>query len=81
MSSGELLMHAATAPRALSSPSAASLQLKTSEPMLGMELGGKSCSAPRLDSNNVIVPDKSVVVVEEPVSLHFFKPSLLLLVQ
>lgn len=39
-----------TIPRAPSSPSSASLQLKN-EP-LGIELGGKSNSAPLLENNN-----------------------------
>lgn len=48
MSSGELLE---TPPRAPSSPSAASLQLKP-EP-LTVEMGGKSSSAPLLENNDV----------------------------
>lgn len=48
LSSGELLE---TPPRAPSSPSAASLQLKP-EP-LTVEMGGKSSSAPLLENNGV----------------------------
>lgn len=48
LSSGELLE---TPPRAPSSPSAASLQLKP-EP-LSVEMGGKSSSAPLLENNDV----------------------------
>lgn len=48
LSSGELLE---TPPRAPSSPSAASLQLKP-EP-LAVEMGGKSSSAPLLENNDI----------------------------
>ncbi|XP_031782029.1 stAR-related lipid transfer protein 13 isoform X2 [Nasonia vitripennis] len=60
VSSGELVD--TSLPRALSSPSTASLQLKTTEPV-AIELAGKSTSAPLLD-NNGSNPEKSVT--EEP---------------
>lgn len=62
MSSGELLE---TPPRAPSSPSAASLQLKP-EP-LAVEMGGKSSSAPLLENN-----DAKNVNGKVPVSFSLF---------
>jgi len=61
LSSGELLE---TPPRAPSSPSAASLQLKP-EP-LAVEMGGKSSSAPLLENNDAENADQKV-----PVSLSY----------
>ncbi|XP_043483890.1 rho GTPase-activating protein 7 isoform X2 [Leptopilina heterotoma] len=61
LSSGELLE---TPPRAPSSPSAASLQLK-SEP-LAIELGGKSSSAPLLENNNVDKDETQKPVLQQP---------------
>lgn len=59
LSSGELLE---TPPRAPSSPSAASLQLKP-EP-LSVEMGGKSSSAPLLENNDAEKTNGKVPVSE-----------------
>ncbi|XP_033211263.1 rho GTPase-activating protein 7 isoform X2 [Belonocnema kinseyi] len=61
LSSGELLE---SPPRAPSSPSAASLQLK-SEP-LAIELGGKSSSAPLLENNDVERHEQQEPVLQQP---------------
>ncbi|XP_025991296.2 stAR-related lipid transfer protein 13 isoform X2 [Solenopsis invicta] len=60
LSSGELLE---TPPRAPSSPSAASLQLKP-EP-LAVEMGGKSSSAPLLENNNVKITNGKVPSLQQ----------------
>ncbi|XP_003393415.2 uncharacterized protein LOC100652305 isoform X1 [Bombus terrestris] len=61
LSSGELLE---TPPRAPSSPSAASLQLKP-EP-LSVEMGGKSSSAPLLENNDVEKTNGKVPSLQQP---------------
>nr|XP_033328509.1 rho GTPase-activating protein 7 isoform X2 [Megalopta genalis] len=61
LSSGELLE---TLPRAPSSPSAASLQLKP-EP-LAVEMGGKSSSAPLLENNGPEKPNGKVPSLQQP---------------
>ncbi|XP_076279768.1 rhoGTPase activating protein [Lasioglossum baleicum] len=61
LSSGELLE---TPPRAPSSPSAASLQLKP-EP-LAVEMGGKSSSAPLLENNGPEKPNGKVPSLQQP---------------
>ncbi|KAF7994079.1 hypothetical protein HCN44_011348 [Aphidius gifuensis] len=61
LSSGMMLE---TIPRAPSSPSSASLQLKN-EP-LGIELGGKSNSAPLLENNNPEIIKDTKQIVQQP---------------
>ncbi|XP_043526536.1 uncharacterized protein LOC122537444 isoform X2 [Frieseomelitta varia] len=61
LSSGELLE---TPPRAPSSPSAASLQLKP-EP-LSVEMGGKSSSAPLLENNDAEKTNGTVPSLQQP---------------
>ncbi|EFN80146.1 hypothetical protein EAI_05953 [Harpegnathos saltator] len=62
LSSGELLE---TPPRAPSSPSAASLQLKP-EP-LAVEMGGKSSSAPLLENNDAEDAERKVPITKKTV--------------
>ena len=69
LSSGELLINNPSSPRVFSSPSTASLQLKSNEPMT-VELTAKSTSAPLLDNNNAKIIEK--IDAEDSVSLWLF---------